>query len=61
MDWAVVPIQQFINKRNVKYRPYGPWGHFPKEIKICNEVCSAYLVNLSMQPNIAELDTLCFF
>ena len=27
---AVVHIQQFINKRNVKYKPYSPWGHFPK-------------------------------
>ena len=26
----MVHIQQFINKRNVKYQPYGPWGHFPK-------------------------------
>ena len=32
MVHAVVHIQQFINKRNVKYKPYGPWGHFPKEI-----------------------------
>ena len=27
MVHAVVHIQQFINKRNVKYKPYGPWGH----------------------------------
>ena len=25
---AVVHIQQFINKRNIKYKPYGPWCHF---------------------------------
>ena len=30
MVHAVVHIQQFINKRNFKYQPYGPWGHFPK-------------------------------
>ena len=30
MVHAVVHIQQFINKRNAKYQPYGPWGHFPK-------------------------------
>ena len=23
---------RFFNKRNIKYRPYGPWGHFPKEM-----------------------------
>ena len=32
MVHAVVHIKQFINKRNVKYKPYGPWGHFPKEM-----------------------------
>ena len=32
MVHAVVHIQPFINKRNVKYKPYGPWGHFPKEM-----------------------------
>ena len=32
MVHAVVHIQPFINKRNVKYEPYGPWGHFPKEM-----------------------------
>ena len=30
MVHAMVHMQQFINKRNVKYEPYGPWGHFPK-------------------------------
>ena len=32
MVHAVVHIQQFIDKRNAKYKPYGPWGHFPKEM-----------------------------
>ena len=32
MGHAVVHIQQFINKRNVKCQPYGPWGHFPKRM-----------------------------
>ena len=32
MVHAVVHTQQFINKQNVKYKPYGPWGHFPKEL-----------------------------
>ena len=29
---CVVRIQQFINKRNVKYRPFGKWPHFPKRM-----------------------------
>ena len=32
MVHAVVHIQQFMNKRNVKYQPYRPWGHFPKRM-----------------------------
>ena len=32
MVHVVVHIQQFIKKRNVKYQPYGPWGHFPKRM-----------------------------
>ena len=28
MVHVVVHIQQFINKRNVKYKLCGPWGHF---------------------------------
>ena len=32
MVHAVVHIQQFINKRNVKYKPYGQWRHFSKEM-----------------------------
>ena len=32
MVHAVVHIQQFINRRNVKYKLYGPWGQFPKEM-----------------------------
>ena len=29
---AVVHIQQFLNVRNVRYEPYGPWDHFPSGI-----------------------------
>ena len=29
---AVVHVQQFMNKRSVRYQPHGPWGHFPKKI-----------------------------
>ena len=29
---AVVNIQQFINRRSVKYEPFGPWNHFPEII-----------------------------
>ena len=25
-------IQQFLNVRNVRYEPYGPWDHFPSGI-----------------------------
>ena len=32
MVHAMVHIQQFMNKRNVKYQPYGTWGHFPKRM-----------------------------
>ena len=32
MVHAVVHVQQFMNKRSVKYQPQGPWGHFPKKI-----------------------------
>ena len=32
MVHAVVHIQQFMNKCNVKYQPYGPWSHFPKQM-----------------------------
>ena len=32
MVHVVVHIQHFINKRSVKYKSYGPWGHFPKEM-----------------------------
>ena len=32
MVHVVVHIQQFINKRNVKYQSYSPWGHFPKRM-----------------------------
>ena len=30
--YAMVHVQQCTNKRNVKYHPYSPWGHFPKRI-----------------------------
>ena len=29
---AIIHIQQFINKRNVRYEPFGPWPHFPASI-----------------------------
>lgn len=29
---SVVHIQQFINRRNVRYEPFGPWDHFPASI-----------------------------
>ena len=29
---AVVHIQQFLNARNVRYEPHGPWEHFPDAI-----------------------------
>ena len=32
MVHALVLIQRLVNKRNVKYKRYGPWGHFPKEM-----------------------------
>ena len=35
LHWMVhtgLQVQQFINRRNVKYKPHGPWGHFPKEM-----------------------------
>ena len=38
MVHAVVHIQQFVNKRNLRYQPYGPWGHFPEEIFDQSEV-----------------------
>ena len=30
MVHAVVHIQHFINKSNVKYQPAGPWGNLPR-------------------------------
>ena len=30
MVHAVVHIQQHVNKRNVRYQPFGPWKYFPK-------------------------------
>ena len=42
MVHAVVHIQQFINKRNMKYKPYGPWGHFL-------ERCTLELITLSLR------------
>ena len=38
MVHAVVHIQQLVNKRNLRYQPYGPWGHFPEEIFDQSEV-----------------------
>ena len=32
MVHAAAHCQQFINKRNVRYQPYGPWTHFPKSV-----------------------------
>ena len=32
MVHAVVHIQQFLNKRSLRYQPFGPWNHFPDEI-----------------------------
>ena len=32
MVHAVVHIQQFINKRKVRYQPFGPWERFPNRI-----------------------------
>ena len=32
MVHAVVHIQQFVNKRRLRYRPFGPWNHFQDEI-----------------------------
>ena len=42
MVHVVVHIQQFINKRNVKYKPYGPWGHFLGQ-------CTLKLITLSLR------------
>ena len=41
MVHVVVHIQRFINKRNVKYKPYGPWGHFLGQ-------CTLKLITLSL-------------
>ena len=32
MVHAVVHVQQFMNKRSLRYQPHGPWGRFPKNI-----------------------------
>ena len=32
MVHAVVHIQQVVNKRSLRYQPFGPWNHFPDEI-----------------------------
>ena len=29
MVHVVVHIQQFVNKRSLRYQPFGPWNHFP--------------------------------
>ena len=42
MVHAMVHIQHFINKRNVKYKPYGPWGHFLGQ-------CTLKLITLSLR------------
>ena len=39
MVHAVVHMQQFMNKCNVKYEPYGPWGPLPKWM-LGTEPCS---------------------
>ena len=39
MVHAVVHIQQFVNKRNLRYQPFGPWKHFPKAILTSARLC----------------------
>jgi len=39
---AVVHTQHFINKHNVKCKPYGPWGHFLGQ-------CTLKLITLSLR------------
>ena len=38
MVQAVVHIQRFVNKRSLRYQPFGPWNHFPDEIFEQSEV-----------------------
>ena len=42
MVHAVVHTQHFINKHNVKCKPYGPWGHFLGQ-------CTLKLITLSVR------------
>ena len=39
MVQAVVHIQQYINKRKVRYQPFGLWGQFPNRI-FCTKPCT---------------------
>ena len=39
---AVVHTKHFINKHNVKCKPYGPWGHFLGQ-------CTLKLITLSLR------------
>ena len=41
MVHVVVHIEQFINKSNVKYKPYGPWGHFLGQCTLIPFPCGA--------------------
>ena len=43
MVHAVVHTQHFINKHNVKYKPYGPWGHFLGQ---CTLMCKIITLSL---------------
>ena len=42
MVHAVVHTRHFINKHNVKCKPYGPWGHFLGQ-------CTLKLITLSLR------------
>ena len=50
---VTVHIQTFLNQRNVKYEPYGPWPHIPEEVpskKACSEVLTDRVVTHSPYP-----------
>lgn len=59
MTRIVVHIQNFINKRNVKYEPYGPWVHVPEQLwkkPKCSETLSERFAALISIPNIISMN-----
>ena len=49
MVHAVVHIQQFVNKWNLGYQPFGPWKHFPGQCSTSALLCRRVIVR-SGQP-----------